>query len=142
MHNLTKILIFFIISSASAVVFAKTMSDKTISERTAFVGEANRPGDAVEQPQPVMGSSAKKTNPRTGEEIYNTACTICHASGVAGAPKFGNAADWAPRIAKGLDVLVKSSIDGIGAMPSRGMCMQCSTGEIKSAIEYMLENSK
>ncbi len=68
---------------------------------------------------------------------YNRSCVVCHASGVADAPKTGDAAAWEPRLAKGMDVLLKSVETGLNAMPPKGMCNDCSAEEIKALIEYM-----
>ena len=57
---------------------------------------------------------------KTGEEVYKAVCVTCHGTGAAGAPKFGNAADWAPRISQGFDTLLKTALAGKGAMPPRG----------------------
>jgi cytochrome c5 len=57
---------------------------------------------------------------RTGEEVYKAACSACHAAGAAGAPKSGDAAAWAPRIATGFDALLQSALGGKGAMPKQG----------------------
>ena len=57
---------------------------------------------------------------KSGEDVFKAQCTTCHATGAAGAPKFGDAAAWAPRIAKGLDALVQSALHGKGAMPAQG----------------------
>jgi len=56
-----------------------------------------------------------------------------------GAPKFGNQADWAPRVKRGIADLVKVAIAGKGAMPPKGTCMDCSDDEIKAAIEHMIK---
>ena len=68
---------------------------------------------------------------------YNKACTVCHAAGVAGAPKFGSAEDWKPRLAKGVDKLVLSVKNGLNAMPPRGMCADCTDADYKALIQYM-----
>lgn len=60
------------------------------------------------------------TGKRSGEELYKAVCSACHDAGVAGAPKTGNAADWAPRIATGLDHLVETALKGKGGMPPKG----------------------
>ena len=75
---------------------------------------------------------------RSGEEIYNSKCTACHATGAAGAPKTGVADDWADRIAKGVDTLYTSAISGLNGMPPKGLCMDCSDEEMKAAVDYML----
>jgi cytochrome c5 len=79
---------------------------------------------------------------RTGEDVYNTKCFVCHASGVANAPKLGDANAWAPRAEKGADALLQTAKNGINAMPPMGTCMDCNDGELKAAIQYMLDNSK
>lgn len=68
---------------------------------------------------------------------YGKTCVVCHAAGAAGAPKTGDAAAWAPRLAKGMDTLVASVDKGMGAMPPKGMCFDCSADEFKALIEYM-----
>ncbi len=68
---------------------------------------------------------------------YNKTCAVCHASGAAGAPKTGVAADWEPRMGKGMDVLVASVENGLNAMPPKGMCFDCSADDYKALIEYM-----
>ncbi len=72
-----------------------------------------------------------------GEAVYQKACKTCHEMGIAGAPKFQDAAAWEPRMAKGLDQLVQSVKTGLNAMPPGGMCMDCSDEDLKNAIEYM-----
>ncbi len=79
---------------------------------------------------------------RTGEELYNTKCAVCHASGVAGAPKLGDAAAWAPRASMGAEYLLNSATKGINAMPPKGTCMDCTDTELAAAIEHMVSNSK
>jgi cytochrome c5 len=66
----------------------------------------------------------------------------CHATGAAGAPKVGDAAAWAPRIAQGMDTLVQHSINGLRAMPPRGTCANCSDEDLKAAVTYMVERSQ
>lgn len=71
------------------------------------------------------------------EDRYNKTCVVCHASGAAGAPKTGVAADWDSRMAKGMDVMVESVDKGMNAMPPKGMCFDCTTDDFKALIEYM-----
>jgi cytochrome c5 len=76
-----------------------------------------------------------------GEALYKQACVACHAAGVAGSPKFGDKAAWAPRIATGLDMLTASVIKGKGAMPPKGGTA-ASDADIRSAVEYMVSAAK
>ncbi|PXW29744.1 c-type cytochrome [Paraburkholderia caballeronis] len=76
---------------------------------------------------------------KTGEQVFQAVCSACHASGAAGAPKFGNAADWAPRISQGFDTLWHTALTGKGAMPARGGTSpdDYSDYEIGLAVAYM-----
>jgi cytochrome c5 len=76
---------------------------------------------------------------QTGEQVYKAVCAACHASGAAGAPKFGDAAAWGPRIAKGYDALMTSVLKGKNAMPARGGSSPAdiSDYELGRAVVYM-----
>jgi len=80
---------------------------------------------------------------KTGEEVYKAVCSACHASGAAGAPKFTNTADWAPRISRGFDTLLHTALAGKGGMPPRGGTSpdDYSDFEIARAVAYMANNS-
>lgn len=73
---------------------------------------------------------------RTGEEIYNTKCSLCHATGVAGAPLSGNRAAWEPRIATGYENLVQSVLNGKNAMPPRAGFTDLTDDEIRRAVAW------
>ena len=78
-----------------------------------------------------------------GEQTYLRYCFSCHAAGIASAPKVGDANQWAPRIAKGADALLHTTIVGIvPGMPARGLCNQCTDEELASAIDYMITKSQ
>ena len=81
-----------------------------------------------------------------GKSVYNKTCALCHAAGVAGAPKPGDKADWGPRIAQGNDVLYKHALEGFtgakGAMPPRGGAATLSDDDVKSAVNYMVDASR
>ncbi|AZQ12986.1 MULTISPECIES: c-type cytochrome [Shewanella] len=80
---------------------------------------------------------AASVSAQEGEAIYNKACQVCHSMGVAGAPKAHDAAQWEPRLAKGVDALVASVKGGLNAMPPGGMCTDCTDEDYKNAIEFM-----
>lgn len=79
---------------------------------------------------------------RAPQNIYNRYCIACHASGAAGAPRLGNAKEWQPHIAKGMDTMLKNVIHGIGAMPPKGICSDCTDEELKHTIQYMINQSQ
>jgi cytochrome c5 len=80
-----------------------------------------------------------------GKSVYNKTCALCHGSGVAGAPKVGDKADWGPRIAQGKDTLYKHAIEGFtgakGMMPPRGGGSSLSDDEVKAAVDFMAAQS-
>ncbi|HEY1393176.1 MAG TPA: c-type cytochrome, partial [Methylibium sp.] len=76
-----------------------------------------------------------------GQALYDQTCQACHAAGLAGAPKFGDKAAWAPRIAQGLNTLVDHAIHGKNAMPPRGGST-ASDADIKLAVSYMVNAAK
>lgn len=76
----------------------------------------------------------------TGADAY-APCAACHVSGAAGAPIVGDAGAWTNRIAKGMDTLYSSAINGIGAMPAKGG-LNLSDNTVKAAVDYMVEQSK
>lgn len=77
-----------------------------------------------------------------GEKIYQQACQMCHAAGVAGAPITSDAAAWSLRLEKGRDALVKSAISGIGIMPAKGGQSQLSDEEVTSAVDFIIQQAQ
>ncbi len=73
------------------------------------------------------------------EDRYRKSCAVCHAAGAAGAPKTGDVAQWAPRLEKGMDALVKSVENGLNAMPPKGMCFDCTAEDYAALIKLMAE---
>lgn len=118
---------------AGGVAVAQEMSADSIAERIKPVGQVRLAGESGQQ-----AAQAGDGEPRSGEQVYNQACTACHGGGVLGAPRTNNEEDWAPRLAKGMDVLLQHSIEGFNAMPPRGACGNCSDDELQAALEYMI----
>jgi cytochrome c5 len=112
------------------------MQAKT-EENIKPVGEVNV-GTAPAAPSAAPVAAA---GPRSGEDVYNAHCAACHGTGVAGAPKVGDAAAWAPRAAQGIDTLLSHATNGLNMMPPKGTCAACSEDELKGAIEHMLSKS-
>ncbi|MDB3869300.1 c-type cytochrome [Candidatus Thioglobus sp.] len=109
----------------------------TVIERIKPLGQVYLEGDI--DVNAVIAPVKTVAKARSGEAVYTASCSSCHGVGVMGAPKFANKADWAPRVERGIDDLVKVAIAGIGAMPPKGTCMDCSDSEIKAAIEHMIK---
>ncbi|WP_250460330.1 c-type cytochrome [Microbulbifer litoralis] len=128
-----------VLTVGAAAAMAQSV-DEEISERIAPAGETCMQGDECAAAAPA--ASAGGGGARSGKQVYDSACHTCHAAGVAGAPKFGDAGAWGPRIAKGMDTLYTHAINGFNAMPAKGLCMDCSEDEVKAAVDYMTENSQ
>ena len=81
-----------------------------------------------------------------GQQIYQSSCQACHATGAAGAPKLGDKEAWAPRIAQGLDVLKQHANNGFqgnsGFMPAKGGRTDLSDADVGAAVEYMVSLAK
>ncbi|WP_373089190.1 cytochrome c5 family protein [Zhongshania sp.] len=84
----------------------------------------------------VSGVSALATEQAVLDR-YQKSCFACHAFGANGAPKSHVVADWAPRMEKGMDTLVKHAAEGFNTMPPKGLCFDCSADDFKALIEFM-----
>lgn len=140
---MTRIVYCFIALALSFSVSAQDLSEQQRSEieqRIKPVGEVCLQGDSS------CGGAAVAVNagPRSGEAVYNAACMACHATGAAGAPKLGDVAAWADRIAKGTEVLHLSGVNGVTGtgMIAKGGCMNCSDEEVIAAVDYMVAGSQ
>ena len=109
-------------------------TEDEISARLAPIGTLCRAGDDC-----GAAVAAVASGPRSGEDVYNSFCFACHATGVGGAPMLGDADAWAVRLDKGMDTLWGSMQNGIGAMPAKGTCMDCSDDELRAAMNFVLE---
>jgi cytochrome c5 len=78
---------------------------------------------------------------KTGEQVFGSVCMACHAAGVAGAPKVGDAAAWGPRIKEGFGALMNVALHGKGAMPAKGGNPALSDYEIARAVVFMTNKS-
>jgi cytochrome c5 len=76
---------------------------------------------------------------RGGQAVYASLCVACHGAGVAGAPKLGDKAAWAPRIAQGFDTLVKHATEGYKGMPPKGGGADLDPQEVAHAVAWMAD---
>ncbi len=75
--------------------------------------------------------------PRDGGAVYNAVCHTCHATGLLGSPKLGDAGAWGPRIAQGKETLYTHAINGYNAMPAKGGA-DIPDEEVQNAVDYMV----
>jgi cytochrome c5 len=78
---------------------------------------------------------------RSGEQVVQYQCVLCHGPGLSGAPKIGDGRAWGARASAGIDNLVRSATRGRGAMPPSGGLADLSEAELRGAIAYMLRRS-
>jgi cytochrome c5 len=135
-----KVLVALVSIMIAGLAFAST---EDIAERIKRVGDvcvegAECPSETV-APMAVAPTVAAAGGANV-ESNFNKSCATCHNAGIAGAPKFGDVAAWAPRVEKGMDVLYASTINGLPpAMPQRGMCFSCSDDDLRALVDYMVD---
>lgn len=129
------------------------LSEEAIAKRLKPVGEvvvdpsqAATTDAAVAVPAPTAAApvtgakpaATQKTDAAKGKLVYETTCMVCHAAGVAGAPKAGDKAAWTPRMKSGMSALYASSIKGKNAMPPKGGNLALSDADVNAAVDYMV----
>lgn len=93
-------------------------------------------------PQPVAAAEASKAGPASGDKVYQSTCAMCHAAGIAGAPKVGDKAAWKARIAQGANTLYSHALGGIRMMPAKGGNPSLSDADVTAAVDYMMSQAK
>jgi cytochrome c5 len=144
---------------------AAAMSPEAIAKRLKPVGEvamlskeerearasAQKTAAPTPKPEAVAKAAAKagafsaqpaQADASKGKYVYDSVCAACHAAGVAGAPKFGDKAAWAPRIQSGIESLHTSALKGKNAMPPKGGNPTLPDGDVKAAVDYMVSHAK
>lgn len=130
------------VAASDAVGKYSINSPAKIAERLTPSAKVCVEGDACATAAPAAAASAAPAAARSADEIFNTVCAACHATGAAGAPKAGDAAAWAPRIAQGKETLYKHALGGFNMMPPKGTCGNCSDDEIKSVVDLLVSKAK
>ena len=121
--------------AAAASMAAAPTEDPAVTAAASQIAAA-KAGVAAPAAAPVAAAASG-----AGEALFKSTCTACHTAGVAGAPKFGDKAAWAPRIKTGIDALVASVLKGKGAMPPKGGS-GAPESDIRAAVEYMVNAAK
>ena len=110
---------------------------QSVADRLAPVG--NFSAETAAAPAPVAAITL------SGEEAY-TSCSACHNAGIAGAPTFGDSAQWTDRVAQGIEQLYDHAINGFqgsaGYMPAKGGNVSLSDDSVKAAVDYMVDAAK
>ena len=123
------LLVNLVVSGTKVGAGSDTLSNEAITKRIA----------------PVAGFSLVDANApkvfKTGEQVFTAVCTACHTAGVAGAPKIGDNAAWAPFIQSGFDAMMNVALHGKGGMPAKGGNPTLSDFEVARAVVYMANKS-
>ena len=116
------------------------MAHDAVAKRLKPVGDVAfaDSGSAAAAPEAQAGAAPAATAGKAdGKKIYEATCVVCHGTGVAGAPKAGDKAAWAPRLKTGIDTLYASALKGKGAMPAKGGNAALADAEVKAAVDYL-----
>jgi cytochrome c5 len=129
-----------------------SMSPAAVAKRIAPVAsvdiDPNAPAPAPAAAPVKVGAvavappAAKGADAGAGKATYDATCSVCHGAGVAGAPKPGDKAAWAPRLKTGKEALYAAVLKGKGAMPPKGGNTALSDEAVKAAVDYMLATVK
>jgi cytochrome c5 len=116
------------------------------NERLQPFGRVVLTGEAVAAEATTAAAPAPVNAPLSGPQVFNQACNACHGGGIGGAPKSGDKAAWAARIAQGNSTLYKHALEGFqgaaGFMPPKGGWVNLSDAEITAAVDYMVGQSR
>jgi len=136
---------------ARAIVFMANQSGGKLKEPAAPKEAAKPAAQQQAQAAPAAAQSAPAAEAKPaaqakpaaadGKAVYDQVCHVCHAAGIANAPKLGDKAAWAPRIQQGMDTLVQSVIKGKGAMPPKAGT-SLSDAELRATVEYIVSQNK
>ena len=128
-------------AESTAAQTVETVTPKVVTEPAP----PELPAELVAEPVPVAPAvtteALASTAPIDGGHLYNTYCAICHKAGLNAAPKYGNKALWAKRIAQGRDTVYAHAINGLRGMTPRGGIAGLTDAEVKAAVDYMVNAS-
>jgi cytochrome c5 len=123
-------------------VYADAKYVASVEERIKpFAREAVAGADnsAMAIQAPPQAASIALAVPKDGASLYEAVCKNCHDAGLVGAPKFGDRAAWAPRIAKGKPALYEHALKGFNAMPAKGARTDLSDELIRAGVDYLVQ---
>lgn len=129
------------------------LSDTEVARAVAYMANAAGANfKAPEMPAPAAAAPAAgktadagkaaaapaKPDPAKGKAVFESTCAACHGTGVAGAPKLGDKAAWAPRVSQGFATLYDHALHGIRAMPAKGGNADLSEADLANAVAYLV----
>ncbi len=127
---------------------AEAVSARIAPVGAVYAGDTGRAAMAAAQDAAKAAAAAEVAYGGTtdGKTIFGNLCHACHETGAGGAPKISDKSVWAPRVAEGLDTLVKHAIDGFtgksGVMPPKGGNPALTDAQVKATVQWMLDQVK
>lgn len=128
---------------------AQQLSERLAPQGAVYAGDTGRAAMLAAQEAAAKAAAAQVAYGGTtdGKTLYDQLCHSCHTSGIAGAPVLGNKAMWGPRIAQGLETLVKHAIEGYHGpdgnfMPPKGGNPALTDAQVQAAVKWMVEQAK
>jgi cytochrome c5 len=128
--------------AASATASASAAASAPATSAAASAPAASAPAAAPAAVASASASAPAAAAADPGKKLFESTCTTCHTAGIAGAPKFGDKAAWAPRIAQGKPTLYDPALHGFKGMPPKGTAATASDADVKAAVDYMVSAAK
>ncbi len=148
LRTLTRVMVLLTMFFIAIIILARAVTadegaqqadrqQAAIAERIKPVGQVS-----VGSTGAAAGGASAEAAPVDGKQIYQQACFACHGTGAAGAPKLGDKAAWAPRLAQGEGTLHDHAINGFKGMPAKGGRSDLSDATVKAVVDFMIAESK
>ena len=134
----------FVANNRSVDKDSPAMAPDAVAKRLKPAGDVAfaETGGAVDAPAAPAATAPAMAGKADGKKIYESNCAVCHGTGVAGAPKAGDKAAWAPRLKTGMNALYASALKGRGAMPAKGGNTALADAELNAAVDYLAGMAK
>ena len=112
--------------------------------QVALTGDPSLAAAPMPAPAPAVAAPAAAAAPRSGVQVYQEACALCHDAGIGGAPRIGDQAAWAPRLAQELETLQEHVLSGFqgdaGLMPAKGGRVDLSDEDVLAAMQHLIDS--
>ena len=126
--------------------YSKNVSARIGEPSREAVAGADNSALAIKVETPAGAGSAAPVMPKSGTELFEQTCSVCHGQGIAGAPKAGDKAAWAPRIAAGKATLYEHALNGYqgktGVMPPKGGRTDLPDDLVRQAVDHMVQTAQ
>jgi cytochrome c5 len=123
--------------------YSKNVASRIAEPSREAIAGADNAALAIKAETPAGAGSAAPAMPKSGTELFEQTCSVCHGQGIAGAPKAGDKAAWAPRIAEGKATLYEHALKGFqgktGVMPPKGGRTDVPDDLVKQAVDHMVQ---